>query len=330
MCCRKKKIRPRISAWFLSVNDITYMKKEKSNSKFFAGIAIFLLIFMVVMVLSVLRKPIAGAGDNLQSQKIISLAPNITEMLFVLGVQDSVIGRTDYCDYPPEAKNIESLGSLGVANIEKVLSLNPDLLITPNTPDKGVRKLLADAGIEVLVIQSSNVHGMLEHLLNIGRAVGKAELAGTVVAGMQAKLDAIAGRYAKIDKAKLPRVFIEISNDPLITVGGPSFINDVITCAGGVNVAGQVSEPYPCINPEMVIEWDPDVIIPCYMGDKRNVAVQMSRRIGWGDIAAIANGRVIVDFPNDLIMRGGPRLIDGIEILSQHLHGNVSKGYVNR
>ncbi len=304
------------------------MEKERSNSKFFAGIAIFLLIFMVVMVLSMLQKPIAGGSGNIESQKIISLAPNITEMLFVLGVEDCVIGRTDYCDYPPEAKNIESVGSLGTANIEKVLSLNPNLLITPNTPDKEVRKLLADAGIEVLVIQSSNVHGMLEHLLDIGRAVGKAELAGTVVAGMRAKLDAIAGRYAKIDKAKLPRVFIEISSDPLITVGGPSFINDVVTCAGGVNVAAQVSEPYPCINPEKVIEWNPDVIIPCYMGDKSNVARQMSRRIGWGDIAAIRNSRVIADFPNDLIMRGGPRLIDGIEILSWHLHGNAGKGHV--
>lgn len=309
---------------------MNFMENDKSNSKLFAGIAIFLLIFMVVMVLSVLQKPVADEGQDDDALRIISLAPNITEMLFVLGVQDCLVGRTDYCDYPPEAKNIESLGSLGVANIEKVLSLNPDLLITPNTPDKEVRRLLADVNIEVLVIQSSNVHGMLEHLLDIGRAVGKAEQAGNIVAGMQAKLDAIAGRYAKIDKAKLPRVFIEINNDPLITVGGPSFINDVVTCAGGVNVANEVSEPYPCINPEKVIEWNPDVIIPCYMGDKSNVAQQMSRRIGWGDIAAIRNGWVIVDFPNDLIMRGGPRLIDGIEILSRHLHGNVSEGYVNR
>jgi iron complex transport system substrate-binding protein len=306
------------------------MKKQKTNSKIFTGIAIFLLVFMVVMVLSILQKPVADADQGHDALRIISLAPNITEMLFLLGVQDSVIGRTDYCDYPPEAKNIESLGSLGVANIEKVLSLNADLLITPNTPDKEIRKLLADAGIEVLVIQSSNVRGMLDHLSSIGQAVGKAEAATTIVADLRARLDVIAGRYAKIDKAKRPRVFIEISNDPLITVGGPSFINDVVRCAGGVNVASQITEPYPYINPEMVIEWNPDVIIPCYMGDKSNVAAQMSRRIGWGDIAAIRNGRVLVDFPNDLIMRGGPRLIDGIELLSRHLHPTADKEYVNR
>ena len=299
--------------------------KELQNSKLFAGITISFVIFMVVMVLSVLQKPVSSEGGNSDSLRIISLAPNITEMLFVLGVEDRIVGRTDYCDYPSEAVSIESVGSLGIANIEKVLSLHPDLLITPNMPDKEIRKLLADADIELLVIQSSNVAGMLEHLLRIGQAVGKAEQAGVVVSGMQAKLDAIAGRYENIAQDKLPRVFIEISNDPLITVGGPSFINDVVRCAGGVNVAREVGDAYPCISPEKVIEWDPDVIIPCYMGDKSNVAVQMSRRIGWGQITAIKNERIIVDFPNDLIMRGGPRLIDGIEILSRNLHGNVSR-----
>ena len=107
-------------------------------------------------------------------------------------------------------------------------------------------------------------------------------------------------------------------------------MNDVIACAGGVNVANEINEPYPCINPEKVIEWNPDVIVPCYMGDTSNVVEQMSRRIGWGDIAAIKTGRVIANFPNDLIMRGGPRLIDGIEILSQHLHGNADKEFISR
>jgi len=293
------------------------------NRKLFIGIAA-LAIFGAVMALSISQKPVAGPGNGSESLKIISLAPNITEMLFLLGVGDCVIARTDYCDYPPQALDIESIGTLAIANIEKVLSLDPDLLITPNTPDKEVRKLLTEAGIELLVIQSSNVHGMLGHLVSIGKAVGKPEIAAEVVADMQAELDTIAGQYKNIDKAKLPKVYLEISNDPLITVGGPSYINDVIRCAGGVNVADEISESYPCINPEKVIEWDPDVIVPCYMGDKSNIAEQMSRRIGWGNIAAIKGGRVIVDFPNDLIMRGGPRLIDGIKILSQHLHGNIS------
>jgi iron complex transport system substrate-binding protein len=301
------------------------MSKTQKNRKLLTGILLSLTIFLVVMISSVMQKPIAGADNSTDSFKIISLAPNITEMLFALGVEDCIVGRSDHCDYPPEAKAIESVGSLGIANIEKVLSLKPDLLITPNTPDKGVRKLFAQADIELLVIQSSNVHGMLQHLLSIGKAVGKPDIAASVVNKMQARLNTIAARYEKIDKDKLPRVFIEISNDPMITVGGTSFISDVVRCAGGVNVASQINDPYPCINPEKIIEWNPDIILPCYMGDKANVARQMARRIGWDNIAAIKTGRIIVDFPNDLIMRGGPRLIDGIETLSQHLHGTVNK-----
>jgi len=306
------------------------MKKERSNFKFFVGITIFLLIFMVVMVLSVLRKPMADIGEDDEALRIISLAPNITEMLFVLGVEDSVVGRTDYCDYPPGAKNIESVGSLGLASIEKVFSLNADLLITPNTPDKEIRKLLADAGIKVLVVQAPNVRGMLDELVEVGRAVGKLELAKTVVAEMQAELDIVAQLYKDTDHDELPRVFIEISNDPLITIGGKSFINDVIARAGGVNVAAEVSEPYPCINPEKVIEWDPDVIIPCYMGNKENIAEQISGRIGWESISAVRLGQVYSDFPNDLIMRGGPRLIEGIKILARLLHGKSNEEYVVR
>lgn len=306
------------------------MKKELTNFKRLAIITISFVIIAVMMALSVLRNPMVAKEGEGVNRKILSLAPNITEMLFMLKVEDRIVGRTDHCDYPPEARSIESVGTLGVANIEKVFSLKPGLLITPNIPDKETRKLLANADIEVLVIQSSNVSGMLEHLLSIGEAVEKPHLATSIVARMQHRLDVITERYSKIEKAKRPRVFIEISSDPLITVGGPSFINDVIQCAGGINVAHEINESYPCINPEKVIEWDPDIIIPCYMGDKSNVAQQMSRRIGWKEIAAIQNGRIVADFPNDLIMRGGPRLIDGIEILSRHLHGDATKHDANR
>jgi iron complex transport system substrate-binding protein len=292
------------------------------------SIIVSIAIFVIVMTISVLRKPVAGKGSGGGSMRIISLAPNITEMLFVLGVEDSVVGRTDHCDYPPEAAKIETVGSLGLANIEKVLSLHPDLLITPNEPDQEIRQLLERAEIEILVIQSNTVHGMLEHLKSIGDAVDTGEVATEVIAAMQSRLDKIASRYDGLNPAQRPRVFIEISSDPMITVGQSSFINDVIVCAGGVNVAGEINKSYPHINPEKVIAWNPDIILPCYMGDTSGVYEQMSQRIGWEDITAIKTGRVIEDFPSDLIMRAGPRLIEGIEVLSQHLSSHMKREVV--
>ena len=306
------------------------MNKDKSNSKLLKSILVSVAFFALLMTISVLRKPVAGENRGDGGMRIISLAPNITEMLFVLGVEDSIVGRTDYCDYPPAAKKIETVGSLGLANIEKILSLRPDLLITPNQPDKEIYELLAGAKIDVLVIQSNKVSGMLECLKSIGNAVGKSELAADVVEKMQVRLDSIASKHAEVDVADRPRVFVEISNDPLITVGRQSFINDVIQCAGGINVAAEITEAYPCINPEKVIEWNPDVIVPCYMGDTSHVREQISQRIGWDGIAAVKNERVIENFPNDLIMRGGPRLIDGIEVLSQYLASDSDMEFVSK
>jgi cobalamin transport system substrate-binding protein len=306
------------------------MDEKQSNLKYYMIAAAFIAVSIVVIFSGTNQTPPVDNGVKDGDLRIVSLAPNITEMLFVLGVQDCLVGRTDCCDYPPAAKNIESVGGLGIANIEKLLSLKPDLLITPNKPDKEVDKLLSRAGIRLLVVQAPSVQGMLDELLEIGQTVGKPELAKTIIAEMQAELDIVAQLYKDTDYDLLPRVFIEISNDPLITVGGRSFISDVVVRAGGVNVAAEVSEPYPCINPEKVIEWDPDVIIPCYMGNKENIAKQISGRIGWGGISAIRSGQIYSDFPGDLILRGGPRLIEGIKILAQHLHGKSNKDYVVR
>jgi len=306
------------------------MDKKQSNLKYYMIAAAFIVFSIVVIFSGANQMPLVDNGVKDGDLRIVSLAPNITEMLFVLGVQDCLVGRTDCCDYPPAAKKIESVGGLGIANIEKLLSLKPDLLITPNKPEKEIDKLLSRAGIRLLVVQAPNVQGMLDELLEIGQAVGKAELAKTVIAEMQAELDIVAQLYKGTDYDKLPRVFIEISNDPLITIGGRSFINDVVARSGGVNVAAEVSESYPCINPEKVIEWDPDVIIPCYMGNKEKIAEQISGRIGWEGISAIRSGQIYSDFPGDLILRGGPRLIEGIKILAQNLHGKSNKEYVVR
>ena len=303
---------------------------KKPPSSLLKSILVSVIVFVIVMMISILMKPKTDDGSGNGRMRIISLAPNITEMLFVLDVEDSIIGRTDYCDYPPQAAKIESVGSLGLANTEKVLSLKPDLLITPNNPDREIRQLLESSNIEILVVQSNTVAGMLEHLKRIGDAVGKSDLAAEVIASMQLRLDKIAARCEAVNLSKRARVFIEISDDPMITVGGSSFINDVIVCAGGVNVAKGIDEAYPCINPEKVIEWNPDIIVPCYMGDTSHVYEQMARRIGWENITAIKTENVIEDFPNDLIMRGGPRLIDGIEVLSQCLASNVNKEFIDK
>ena len=113
---------------------------------------------------------------------------------------------------------------------------------------------------------------------------------------------------------------MEIGDHPLMTAGGTSFLDDLIARAGGVNVAHEISQAYTSINPEKVIEWNPDIIIVARMGRPGDAAVQLSQRIGWADISAVKNGRVIDDIDPDLLFRPGPRLIDGVKAMAVRLH----------
>ena len=113
---------------------------------------------------------------------------------------------------------------------------------------------------------------------------------------------------------------MEIEDHPLMTAGGTSFLDDLIVRAGGVNVAHEIPQAYTIINPEKVIEWDPDIIIVVKMGRPGDAAAQLSRRIGWADISAVKNKNVIDDIDPDLLFRPGPRLIDGVKTLAVRLH----------
>jgi iron complex transport system substrate-binding protein len=138
---------------------------------------------------------------------------------------------------------------------------------------------------------------------------------------MQAELRAVVEQSRKTPEGSAPRVFIELWDDPLTTAGGSSFLDDVVSRAGGVNVAHGLSQPHPRVSAEQVIEWNPDVIVVAHMARGGNAAAQMAQRIGWSDIAAVRKGRIIRDMPPDLILRPGPRLIDGVKVLAQRLYG---------
>ncbi|MFH0965107.1 MAG: cobalamin-binding protein [Planctomycetota bacterium] len=253
--------------------------------------------------------------------RIVSLAPNVTEMLFVLGLGGTLVGATDYCDYPPEAKKIPRVGGLGAPNIEKLLALRPDLVITTDLERKDAADTIRGAGTRLLEIRMESLEELFAGFVEIGGATGAAQRAEEAVAAMRARLARAAQRYKEIPSEKRKSVFVELSGDPLTTVGGTSFIDEVIARAGGVNAAHDLSQPYPHVNPEKVIEWNPDFILLCYMVPQGAGAKRLSRRIGWARIKAIKEGHVIDDITPDLILRPGPRVVDGVELLAQRFYG---------
>ena len=286
------------------------------------GITAVVLAVVLAGLVLLRGNPVPPKNTNSDGLRIISLAPSITEMLFALEAGDSIVGATEYCNYPLEAKDIERVGSFGPPNIEKLLSLSPDIVISTKIPDTDVCRLLSKNGIELLEVKIYDIETMLNGFRILGHVVSKSEQAEKLITEMQTELNVIRQQYSK---EQLTKVFIEIWNDPVTTAGGTSYIDDVITQAGGINVAGDISQDYPCINPEEVIHWNPDVIITCYMGGDGHSPEQMAKRIGWSEISAVKSGRIINDFPSDLILRPGPRLIEGVKALAEILHKKTER-----
>jgi iron complex transport system substrate-binding protein len=263
-------------------------------------------------------RPASPRAHPGQPLRIVSLAPNVTEMLFRLGAGEALVGVTDYCDYPPAAKQIERVGEFGKPNLERLLTVAPDLVLAAGLERNDLVPILRESGIRVLDLRIRNIDEMLLGLREIGQAVGRSEQAEESIAAMRAELKSIADQATGAPRL---RVFVEICDNPLTTAGGSSFLDDVITRAGGTNVAHDLAQPYVHVSPETLIQWDPEVIVSARMTAAGDPAAAYSQRIGWAGVSAVKHGRIIADIPADWLFRPGPRLIDGVKVLAQRLRG---------
>jgi iron complex transport system substrate-binding protein len=252
--------------------------------------------------------------------RIVSLAPSVTEILFALHAEDSLVGATDRCDFPADAARIERVGGFGSPNIETLLALSPDLVIASGLERSDTASLLQRSGIRVLDLQIRTFDELFEAIQKIGVATNSVDQAERIVAQMQDDIKTVERQHASPAPERRPRVFVEITDHPLITAGGVSFLDELIARAGGVNVAHELPQAYSRISPEKVIAWNPDVILVARMHRATNAAAELSSRIGWDQIDAIKKGRIISDIDPDLLFRPGPRLIDGVKALSARLH----------
>jgi len=250
-------------------------------------------------------------------QRLVSFAPSNTEILFALGLGDRVVGVTDFCDYPEEAKAIEKVGGIE-PNLEKVVSLDPDLVLAIGGNLDLVSKL-EGLGITVLVLDPSDLEGIYRDIELVGQAAGVEERAEALVAEMRKRVEAITAKTEGL--ASRPKVFYELdATDPSkpYTPGPGSWHDDFIKLAGGINVAADAKMQWVQLSTEEIIAQDPEIII---LGDANyGVTAEMVReRPGWGVIAAVRNDR-IYPIDDNLISRPGPRVIDGLEALAKIIH----------
>jgi iron complex transport system substrate-binding protein len=251
--------------------------------------------------------------------RVVSLAPNITEIICAIGAEKTLAGRTSACDYPPGVvKNIPVVGGFGAPSMEALLKAGPTVVLDVDLEEEAVAGLIKGYGIKYMRVPCSRLADIPGAIRIIGRITGhetRAEEAAKEFERRTAELRAAGEKSAPA--AARPAVFVEIWSDPLMTAGGGSLINDLINLAGGRNIAGEIKKEYFAVSAEWVINRDPDIII-C-LGSSSAEAV--SARAGWSNLKAVRSGRVFTGLNNDLIQRAGPRALEGAVILKDCISG---------
>lgn len=254
-------------------------------------------------------------------QRIVSLAPSNTEVLYALGLGARVVGVTEFCNYPPEAKEKPKIGGFSKIDLERVVGLNPDLVLATNIHAKSVVPELEKRGITVVVIEPKSVDEVLAKVTFVGKLTGATETAAKVAAQMQARIDAVTSKVATV-KSK-PRVYYEIDKT-LFTAGPGSFINDMIVKAGGINIAADAKTAYPQLTAEAIIAKDPEVILLGSMNFGETPEVVRARP-GWANITAVKTGRLVPITNEEVISRPGPRVVEGLELIARALYPDLFK-----
>jgi iron complex transport system substrate-binding protein len=250
-------------------------------------------------------------------ERIISLAPNITEILYALGLSHRIAGVTTFSDYPKQAKQKPKVGSYVNLNIEKIISLRPDLIIGTYGGNPKAKVLrLEELGFPVYVTRTENVEEMLGMIQDIGTITNTAEKAGVLVSKLRGRIKAVTDG---VEKASRPLVFFEINAKPLITVGAGSFHNEVITLAGGRNLAADSHARYPQYSLEDVVKRGPDVILVSTMDRAGLFEQQKAQWMRWKNIPAVQNNRIYF-IDSDLVDRASPRIVDGLEKMARLIH----------
>jgi len=259
-------------------------------------------------------------------EKIISLAPGNTEILYALGLEDRLVGVTEYCDYPEAAKQKPQIGGFSTVDIERIVEIQADLILAANIHKGEVIPQLERLGFTVLALDPKTLDEVLEAINLIGRFTGKTEEAARLTTEMDSRIKAITDKTAALPEAQRPTVFYILWHDPLMTVGRETRIHELIAKAGGKNIAGDLADEYPKLSLEAVIMANPQVIIAgSGHGTSQDVPLQFAltepRLAG---VAARQNGR-IYEIDSDLTSRPGPRIVDGLEKLAEFIHPELFK-----
>jgi iron complex transport system substrate-binding protein len=258
----------------------------------------------------------AGPADaaGLSPRRLISLGPTITEKLYLLGVQDRLVGVTTYCERPPEAAHKEKIGNVTQVNIEKIVELKPDLVIATSLTERRAVLELKRLGIRVIMFNEPGSYAeMNRQFLELGRIVGREREAEGIVKTAERRVDVIKKRVRGLPR---PKVFIQLGAKPLFAATKDSFVNDFIELAGGTNIAREAKTGF--YSREEVLRQDPDIIIIVLMG-----AATGNEKKGWQKfhaLRAVRNDKIFIMDPYRICSPTPQTFVDALEEMVKALH----------
>jgi len=254
-------------------------------------------------------------------RRLVTMAASLTEMVFALGLGSRVCGVEQFSDYPPAARELPKVGSYKLPDVERIVALRPDLCLAikdGNPPH--VLERLRGLGIPVYVVDPRNLPGVIATLEEMGHLLGAAHQARELAAALNHRYQRIKDLVARATHR--PRVFFQIGVSPIVSAGSHTFLDELITTAGGLNLAaGKVL--YPRFSQEQILALQPEVIIITSMD--RGGAFEQVKAVWehWESLPAVRNRRIfLVD--SDLVDRPAPRLLDGLELLFRLIHPELA------
>ncbi|HXV81389.1 MAG TPA: cobalamin-binding protein [Candidatus Binatia bacterium] len=248
-------------------------------------------------------------------QRVVSLAPSVTETLFALGFGDRLVGVSTSCDFPAEARKIPKIGGFMSPSLETIIAKRPDLVIgASSATDPAKAREMERLGLKVKLISLASVSDILSSIKSIARSLGNPEAGEKLAHKITAQIDQVKRRVAPAPRRS---TLLVVGIRPLIAAGGGNFIDELITLAGGKNIAADAAQPWLNLPDEYVVAKAPQVIILAGMGSERGESAKH-----WADLKSIpaVEQRRVHNYPSDKILRPGPRIGEGLEEIARLVH----------
>jgi iron complex transport system substrate-binding protein len=292
----------------------------------------FCLLLSIVLILTACTpvEPIAsgdmvddlGRSVNIEKvpQRIISLAPSNTEILFALGLGDRVVGVTEQCNYPPEVSEKKSVGGFSTPDIEKIIALQPDLILAGSIHAKEVIPALEERGLTVFALEPENLNGILADIRVVGEITGREKEASELVTQMESRIKAVTDKTQSLKPEERPKVFYITWHEPLWSVGSGTIIHELIEKAGGENIFQDIAG-HKVVDLERVILRNPEVIIACTgHGEAEGKPFEWAKSESRLGVIEARKSNSIYQVDADLVSRPGPRVVDALEWFGCFIH----------